>query len=421
MARKSKAFDHSKYASWIDPAAVTPYERNAKQHTDKQVQNIVNSINRFGWQQDVVITADNVLVIGHGRRLAALQIGCEMPYHVIDKTADELTDEDIRELRIADNQTNAETGMDWDALEAELADLSFDGFDFDFDLNDKKEEGWFERQEKDGAERQEGNDEYNDFLDKFETKKTTDDCYTPDNIYNAVADYVADRYKIDRSVFIRPFYPGGDYQNEKYPKGCAVVDNPPFSIMAEIIRFYQEKGIRFFLFAPSLACFNYIIHDGVTVVGEYSSVTYENGANVKTSFLTNMEGHEIAAFSDVRLFEAIEKANDENEAAMRVSLPKYEYPDEVITSAKMGWLCQYGQAITIRRDESKLIRALDAQKEQDKAIFGCGLLLSTQKTAERAAAERAAAERAAATKWQLSEREKKIVQSLGKREEELKE
>ena len=132
-----------------------------------------------------------------------------------------------------------------------------------------------------------------------------------------------------------------------------------------------------------------------------------------------MEGREIAAFSDVELFCAIEKANDENEAAMRVSLPKYEYPDEVITSAKMGWLCQYGQAMTIRRDESMLIRALDAQKEQDKAIYGCGLLLSEQKTAERAAAERAAAERAAAeraaaTKWQLSDRERSIVQNLGK-------
>ena len=132
MARKSKAFDHSKYANWIDPGKVTEYPGNAKIHTDKQISNIVNSINRFGWQQDVVITSDNVLVIGHGRRLAALQIGCDMPYHVIDKTADELTDEDIRELRIADNQTNAETGMDWDTLEAELADLSFDGFDFDF-------------------------------------------------------------------------------------------------------------------------------------------------------------------------------------------------------------------------------------------------------------------------------------------------
>jgi ParB-like chromosome segregation protein Spo0J len=136
MAKKSKAFDHSKYANWIDPATVQPYERNAKIHTDKQVQNIVNSIQRFGWQQDTVLTADNVLVIGHGRRLAALKIGCEMPFHRIDKKADALTDADIRELRIADNQTNAETGMDFSELEAEIEDLTFDGFDFDFGLNE---------------------------------------------------------------------------------------------------------------------------------------------------------------------------------------------------------------------------------------------------------------------------------------------
>jgi site-specific DNA-methyltransferase (adenine-specific) len=137
---KSKAFDHSKYAHWIDPNAVTPYEKNAKIHTDKQIKNIVNSIKRFGWQQDTVITADNVLVIGHGRRLAALQLGCEMPYHVIDKTADELTDEDIRELRIADNQTNAETGLDFDTLNIEIEDLDFDGFDFDFGIDTEEQD-----------------------------------------------------------------------------------------------------------------------------------------------------------------------------------------------------------------------------------------------------------------------------------------
>lgn len=129
---KNRAFDHSKYQNWIDPNDVTPYARNAKQHTDKQIKNICTSIRRFGWQQDTVLTTDNVLVIGHGRRLAALKLGCEMPYHVIDKTADELTDEDIRELRIADNQTNAETGLDFDVLNIEIEDLDFDGFDFDF-------------------------------------------------------------------------------------------------------------------------------------------------------------------------------------------------------------------------------------------------------------------------------------------------
>lgn len=128
---KAKENDHSKYTLWIDPEDVIPYEKNAKIHTEKQIANIANSIRRYGWQQDTVITTDRVLVIGHGRRLAALQLGCKMPYHVIDKTADELTDEDIRELRIVDNQTNAETGMDWELLEEEISDLDFDGFDFD--------------------------------------------------------------------------------------------------------------------------------------------------------------------------------------------------------------------------------------------------------------------------------------------------
>lgn len=128
--QQGREFDKSKYQHWIDPAEVKPYERNAKIHTDKQVENIANSIRRFGWQQDTVLTADNICVIGHGRRLAAIKLGCEMPFHRIDKTADALTDEDIRELRIADNQTNAETGNDWEILQAELDGLSFDGFDF---------------------------------------------------------------------------------------------------------------------------------------------------------------------------------------------------------------------------------------------------------------------------------------------------
>jgi ParB-like chromosome segregation protein Spo0J len=129
--KKGRENDHSKYKNWIDPNAVIPYEKNAKIHTDKQIKNIVNSIKRFGWQQDTVITADNRLVIGHGRRLAALQLGCEMPYHRIDKAADELTDKDIRELRIADNQINAETGWNWANLELEMGELDFEGFEFD--------------------------------------------------------------------------------------------------------------------------------------------------------------------------------------------------------------------------------------------------------------------------------------------------
>lgn len=136
---KERMLDHSKYKLWIDPVKVIPYEKNAKIHTDKQIENIANSIRRFGWQQDAVLTKDNVLIIGHGRRLAAIKLGCEMPYHVVDKNADELTEEDIRELRIADNQTNAETGFDLDVLGEDIEGLDFEGFDFDFDIDTNDE------------------------------------------------------------------------------------------------------------------------------------------------------------------------------------------------------------------------------------------------------------------------------------------
>lgn len=127
---QSKAFDYSRWPNWIDPHDVIPYEKNAKVHDAEQVRNIANSIKRFGWQQDIVITRDKVVVIGHGRRLAALELGCMIPYHVVDKDADQLTDEDIRELRFADNLTN-ESPWDYALGALDMEGLSFDGFDFD--------------------------------------------------------------------------------------------------------------------------------------------------------------------------------------------------------------------------------------------------------------------------------------------------
>ena len=123
-------YDTSKYPNWIDPKDVTPYPRNAKKHPPEQVATIVNSITRFGWQQDTVITADDVLVVGHGRRLAALEIGCKMPFHRVGKNADELTEAEIDALRLADNKV-AEGEWDLDALEDELARL-----EIDFDMKD---------------------------------------------------------------------------------------------------------------------------------------------------------------------------------------------------------------------------------------------------------------------------------------------
>ena len=85
----------------------------------------------------------------------------------------------------------------------------------------------------DEAERPQKNATYEEFVEKFKPKKTTDDCYTPPNVYNAIADWVANEYGLDRSTFVRPFYPGGDYKTFDYPDNCAVVDNPPFSILSQ--------------------------------------------------------------------------------------------------------------------------------------------------------------------------------------------
>ena len=83
-------------------------------------------------------------------------------------------------------------------------------------------------------------DDYNAFVNKFKPKKTTDDCYTPQNVYDAIADWVAAEYHLDRAGFVRPFWPGGDFERAAYPEGCTVVDNPPFSILSRIIRFYTH-------------------------------------------------------------------------------------------------------------------------------------------------------------------------------------
>lgn len=58
------------------------------------------------------------------------------------------------------------------------------------------------------------NKTYEELVESAKPKLTTDDCYTPDNIYSVVREYVAERYGLDPGTFVRPFYPGGDYQAE---------------------------------------------------------------------------------------------------------------------------------------------------------------------------------------------------------------
>ena len=372
-----------------------PYERNAKQHDERQVKNLMKSITDFGFTQPLVIDKDNVIVIGHGRYEAAKRLGLQ---EVPCIKREDLTDKEVKQLRILDNKLNESP---WDSylygVELEAAEL--EGYDLDEEIN---EADWFENRQRDDDARQEGNDEYNEFLDKFEIPKTTDDCYTPDVVYDAVADYVAEKFGLNRKNFVRPFYPGGDYENEKYKAEDVVVDNPPFSILAQITRFYGERGIRYFLFAPGLTTFGG--DDGKRcAICTNVTVIYENKANVSTSFVTNMLP-EYVCVSDPELYRRVNKAAKEYAEGLHAELPKYSFPDEVVTCSKLGYFSKYGEELKIERKSAQKIGELDAMKESGKTIFGGGYLIS----------EKAAAEKAAATRWPLSDREREIVQTLGK-------
>ena len=260
--------------------------------------------------------------------------------------------------------------------------------------------------------------EYAAFVEKFKPKKTTDDCYTPKPVYDAILKWCAWRYALPESTVVcRPFLPGGDYERFDYPDGCIVVDNPPFSILSPICSFYRMHGIRFFLFAPAMSCFLRV--EGTCAVCASAAITYENGAVVRTSFITDMEPDYVARTAP-SLFDAIDAANDENLKKVKKSVPKYEFPMHVVTAAKLGWMSVHHTDLRIRRSEAARITSLDAMDAAGKSgIFGGGYLLAERAAAERAAAERAAAERAAAERaaaerWKLSDRELAMVAMLGK-------
>jgi len=103
-----------------------PYQRNQKDHPEEQVRNLANSLRRFGWRQPVVIDERNVIVIGHGRVLGAKMLGL-MEVPVV--RADDLTEDEIRELRIVDNKTNESNWNQY--LQEDVQELEFEGFEFD--------------------------------------------------------------------------------------------------------------------------------------------------------------------------------------------------------------------------------------------------------------------------------------------------
>ena len=261
----------------------------------------------------------------------------------------------------------------------------------------------------------EGEEGYDEFVDKFKPKLTTDDCYTPKPVYDAVVDWVNETLgPIDRTKIVRPFYPGGDYQHADYPDGCIVLDNPPFSIYAEIVRFYLERGIRFFLFGPHLTL--KVKDADVTYVLCGQDVTYENGAVVNTSFVTNMEAvKDYRIIIPVALYRAIKDADAESRD--KVELSRYKHPLELWTLPVLSKIAKGDDDYFIRKVDVREIQNLDQLKAEGKSLYGGGFLFGSaaaREAAARSAAAREAAAREAAA-LTLSERERLIVAEIDKK------
>lgn len=259
-----------------------------------------------------------------------------------------------------------------------------------------------------------GKDDYDEFTDKFKPKKTTDDCYTPVEVYEAVLGWLREKVDIEGCNIVRPFWPGGDYEAYDYKEDDVVVDNPPFSILAGILRFYQGRGIRFFLFGPQQTLFS--SSSSLTYIPCASPVEYANGAKVNTGFISNLFGDVFAMSApDLRL--RVKEAQEKAKGNGLVSLLRYEYPPEVLTSSMLGYLSTHGVEFKVMRDEVSPVplSALAAQKAVGKAIFGKGWLISEKKAAEKKAAEKKVAEKVIV--WELSDVERKAVRRIDKKKE----
>ena len=245
---------------------------------------------------------------------------------------------------------------------------------------------------------------YEEFVNKFKAKKTTDDCYTPPALYADIAEWAMGEYGIEKEKIIRPFYPGGDYQAEDYD-GKVVLDNPPFSILSEIIDFYDEHHISYFLFMPGRIFSKKAVRNHLLVTG--GQMVAANGAAVSINFVTS--------FGPRPCIETV----PELYAILKKHLPrkskrnKHILPDVVITGSKAAQWAELGIATRLTKYIHK--SALEEQKSRQMGIFGGGVLIGkrmAQKLKARENKAQALIDAENSFRWGLSKGEKAMVANL---------
>lgn len=130
---------------------LVPYENNPR-NNEKAVEGVAASIQKFGFRVPLVVDKENVVVAGHTRLLAAQKLGLKKVPCVV---AEDLTDEQIKAYRLADNKVAEASSWDWPKLEQELTELEaldIDMSEFGFEIPDDVDmDDFFESHESESA------------------------------------------------------------------------------------------------------------------------------------------------------------------------------------------------------------------------------------------------------------------------------
>lgn len=210
--------------------------------------------------------------------------------------------------------------------------------------------------------------DYESYIKKFEGKKTTDETYTPRDVFEAVLQYVGEIYDLKGKQILRPFYPGGDFERAEYPADGVVIDNPPFSIFKKIVSFYAARKIPFFLFGPGMTILNVFKYCSVVIVSP--AIRFENGANVRCNFATNLfEQKQVTTAT--RLTKLLKQCASQQNAN---SIKLYEYPEEVLSVSDLQTIANGTDDFSITEKETVIIESLNGRK-----LFGTHLLIGFKK------------------------------------------
>ena len=123
---------------YVDINSIKPYENNPR-HNEEAIPYVMNSIKEFGFKNPIIIDKNNVIIAGHTRLESAKRLGMkEVP--IIH--ADDLTEEQVKAFRLADNKVSEKAEWDFELLDEELEDLDLDmsefGFDIDLDIEEEQ-------------------------------------------------------------------------------------------------------------------------------------------------------------------------------------------------------------------------------------------------------------------------------------------